>query len=240
MKKENEISGIEGRTNVFSVPEGYFAGLADEIMSHVHLSGCKKDAARGPYSIPAGYFDTVAGNILDKMKAGAATMESEASDENSGRLLASIGRGNTYMVPDLYFEQLPAQIIARTATAAPSKVISIRSLTRRWVSYASAAAVAGIMIVGAFMFTDNNEESPSGYYNNLRGIDVTKGVSDLSESEISTYLTAHPAVFDIKKGGATQNAEAAIQTSIQHISEEEINNYLKENWEPGENALKGI
>lgn len=235
---EDILENVKG-VNVYTVPEGYFNNLSEEVMSSILLESGKQFAQQGPFTIPDRYFEEFPSTLLAKLQALPGS-DSTPVDTAETNFLANIGKTNVYEAPAGYFEQLPGQLAAQVSVSGKVRVIPFRSITRRWISYASAAAVAGIMIVGAFLFTDNNQPTSSGYYKGLKSIDVKKGVSDLSESEIATYLSAHPAVFEIPAPTASQTAEASIQRSIKNISEEEISNYLQDSWEPGENSLKGI
>lgn len=239
MTNNNEdILGKVKGVNVFTTPEGYFNDLAAGIMSTIQLEAGRSSSQQGPYFIPDGYFDDLSSTILARLHA-LPDDQLSLVDTVTNDFLATVGKANVYEVPPGYFAQLPAQLTEQVMGAEKGKVFSFRSVTRKWFSYASAAAVAGVMVVAAFLFTDDNQQKPSTYYNGFKNIDVKKGVSDLSESEISTYLTAHPAIFEVPAPGAA-TAEAAIQRSIKTISEEEISTYLQENWEPGESPLKGI
>jgi hypothetical protein len=228
----NEVQGI----NVYTVPDGYFNSLADEIMSSIHLETGKQFAQQGPYTIPDRYFEDLSSTILTRLQAIPGNISTPVETENS--FLATIGKANVYEVPAGYFDQLPAQLVKQAGHPEKGKLVSLRSVTRRWVTYVSAAAVAGIMVVGAFLFTDNDQQNMPSYYSSFKNIDVKKGVSDLSESEISSYLSLHPALFEIP--APTRPVEGEIERSIKNISEEEISVYLQDNWEPGENPLKGI
>jgi hypothetical protein len=237
MNNNGDILNSVQEINVYTVPEGYFNNLADGIMSSIHLEAIKPLAQQVSYSVPDRYFEDLSATILARVQAIPGALSSPA-DTATTDFLSTIGKRNVYEAPAHYFDELPAQLVNRVNSSAKTKVVSLRTVTRNWLSYASAAAVAGIMVVGAFMFTDNNQQSASSYYNGFTNIDVKKGVSTLSESEIDTYLTAHPSLFEIP--APVRPVESDIQRSIKNISEEEITGYLQDNWEPGENPLKGI
>lgn len=247
MNNERDIWEEVQKGNVYTVPEGYFDNLGSEIMSSIFLESGKQDAQQGPYTAPDHYFQNLPAAILAKIAADPGSNTSFPVDtvenhlQTDELLLATISKANIYSVPPGYFEQLPSMVLGKTAGEEKGKVISFRSITRRWMPYAAAAAISGFMVLGALIFNDENpQQSSSAYYKNFNTIDVKKGVSDLSESEITGYLSTHPAVFDIRSTSTTRPVEAEIQRSIKYISEEEITDYLQDNWEPGENPLKGI
>ncbi|RXK83501.1 hypothetical protein ESB13_15525 [Filimonas effusa] len=245
MNKERDIWESVKNDNVYSVPEGYFDNLGSEVMSAIFLESGKRNAQQGTYTIPDHYFQDLPTAILAQLKANPGNISSpvETAEDHAlidNALLARVGNGHTYSVPQGYFEELPALLLTKASGKERPKVISLRSVTRRWMPYATAAALSGFMVLGAFIFSgDNAQQSSSQYYGNFNSIDVKKGVSDLSESEIAGYLNTHPAVYDLRNS-TTRPVEADIQRSIKHISEEEITDYLQDNWEPGESPLKGI
>jgi len=108
------IAGME-KTNVFSVPQGYFDGLADHI-----LGICKADESsiingfskEQQQEVPAGYFDNLANTIMARIKEA----ENETASEELRTLspaLFSIQNENVFEVPAGYFDTLSDKIVAR-------------------------------------------------------------------------------------------------------------------------------
>ncbi|MFZ8477712.1 hypothetical protein ACO1MN_15735, partial [Staphylococcus aureus] len=64
-------------------------------------------------------------------------------------LLLDIPRKPVYFAPEGYFEQFMVKPVQATA-----KVIKIPGW-RKVVSYTAAAAIAGVLVTGAFLYTDN-------------------------------------------------------------------------------------
>src|SRR3954465_14980045 len=65
------LAGME-KTNVFTVPEGYFEGLADHVlgMCKAEMPSIINDFSKQEHGeVPAGYFDNLADNIMAKIKA---------------------------------------------------------------------------------------------------------------------------------------------------------------------------
>lgn len=248
MNSERDIWEKVSRENVYTVPEGYFDNLSSDIMSTIILESGKQHAQQGPYTTPDNYFQSLPAAILAKLEAAdtgnvifppVETIENHLQTEET--LLATIGKANPYSIPPDYFEQLPVKVLSKATGEVRGKTVSMRSISRRWIPYAAAAAISGFMVLGALIFNnDGSQQSTSSHNKNFSAIDVKQGVSDLSESEINGYLSTHPAIFDIRSSSAAHPVEAEIQRSIKYISEEEITDYLQDNIEPGESPLKGI
>jgi hypothetical protein len=108
------LAGME-KTNIFTVPQGYFEGLADRM-----LNLCKAEepsilndlSKQQPQEVPAGYFDNLADTIMAKIKAA----ENETAAEELRTLspaLYSIQNENVFEVPAGYFDGLPDMIMAK-------------------------------------------------------------------------------------------------------------------------------
>src|SRR4051812_12196226 len=88
--------------NCYRVPDNYFEGFADEVMSKIHLPSTQL-----PYTTPAPtYFEGLAGTILNRIKSGGTIVEenNEVTRELTALspLVASIKKVNVYTVPANY------------------------------------------------------------------------------------------------------------------------------------------
>jgi hypothetical protein len=103
-------------TNPYQVPQGYFEGLADNILqqvkaSEVQLSPALQQANNNPYQVPQGYFDHLPAAILDRVKA---TTADNASDELEilSPLLSQIGKKMPFSTPAGFFDELGENAVA--------------------------------------------------------------------------------------------------------------------------------
>jgi hypothetical protein len=110
-----------------------------------------------------------------------------------------------------------------------AKVITLR-IARKWMQFAAAAVMAGILVTGAFLFTDDR----SGIEQTKNDIpDVSSEMNKVSEDELVTYLdnpehiVAAPAATSL----ATEAELADVKNNLHQLSDEELNQYLKENAE---------
>ena len=108
------IAGME-KANVFTVPQGYFDGLADHVLNLCkaeELSILNDLSKQEHREVPAGYFDNLADTIMAKIRAG----ESETAADELRALspaLYSIQGKHVFEVPAGYFDSLADTIIAK-------------------------------------------------------------------------------------------------------------------------------
>jgi hypothetical protein len=196
------------KTNVFSVPEGYFLTfdkqILERIKAHNPLIGGEKISPFMPASellseVPEGYFDSLPGIILRKIKRA----ESDNADEELKQLspmLYSIQNENVFSVPAGYFENLPNTII--DAVKPQAKIVALKKRSTIW-QYAAAAILAGVMAVSALWISNNASQQnlattkvntvPSyikeaSQYKNQQ--QINEGISNLSADDIIKYLQA--------------------------------------------------
>lgn len=139
---------------VFSVPEGYFEGLAATISAKIktgesvgaeaelrELSPLLASLPKAmPYSVPPLYFEQTA----------------EAAETGLG-ILAAAGKTVPYQIPDGYFEALPQRMLAK-ATAPTARVVPL--FGRTWMRVAAAATVCGALLFGGLRLL--NKEADTG------------------------------------------------------------------------------
>ncbi len=150
MKNENgiseELAGMGGflggysRKMPYSVPEGYFSGLADDL--HNNIQGLKKPeivpawSKALPYSVPNGYFEKLTGDIVSMAVASdgvpALSLDPSYSD-----------------VPPGYFEALPARILqlVKTHDKNVKKYPKLIPFKRRKTNNPIRWAAAAVMVI---------------------------------------------------------------------------------------------
>jgi|GEM_PF-859708 len=141
----------------FSVPEGYFDGLAANILAKVKgnensaqaelaelsplLAGIPKQT---PYSVPTSYFE-------ENLVGGITVLKEEES-----LVLKTIGKLLPYQVPTGYFDALPEQLLTKVAMP-KAKVVPLFS--RTWMRVATAAVIGGALFFGGYqLLSSNNSE----------------------------------------------------------------------------------
>lgn len=162
-----ELFGLESTLatatpqNIYLIPDGYFEGFADKVLSSIkaieaksateeisYLSPVLNNISKQiPYSIPAEYFDELGEKILIAVRSNEDYQTSKEELESLSPLLSGLNKQMPYSVPDGYFEKITSNIPSRKISEPETKIISLTH--RKWFRYAAAAVVIGfISMVG--------------------------------------------------------------------------------------------
>jgi hypothetical protein len=191
--------------NPFTVPEGYFNELEQQITSLVKLDELKKDAASEGFTVPENYFDELSAHIqsrikieevLDKDTAGhtvPAEYFENLSQQIQSRIMieeALCEPTEIFAVPQDYFEQLSQDILNKTVNQEDLKqeVIKKKGVVRQLFAsstfrYATAACIT--LAVGAtVLLTQNSAPAVENHNNSF----LHKSLSAIPVDEIKNYL----------------------------------------------------
>jgi hypothetical protein len=227
----NSIAGI-GNENCYRVPDNYFEYFAAEVMSKIQLPSTQL-----PLTPPTpAYFEGLTGNILNKIKSNGIIVEAqnEVTEELTAisPLVAGIKKENVYTVPAHYFANFKVAIPAAEKT----KVVAMRPPVR-WLRYAAAAAVIGILAISGMFLFKNNHTTGSDTFT------YTAPLASVSDAAITSYLKDSPADMDITAPAyddSNINAGSLAEQLLNDIPDSAIQEYLQENQTPGEKDIKGI
>ena len=143
--------------NIYSVPSGYFEGFSEQILDLIKanesLSSLPKEM---PFSVPAGYFDELDEKIMESIRRHSDYQTSKEELESISPLLSSLNKRPVYTVPKGYFENFKPGVEEKKET----KIVSITG--RRWLGYAAAAVIAGIILMVGVMTFDNSHKDSAG------------------------------------------------------------------------------
>ncbi|RYY70221.1 MAG: hypothetical protein EOO13_07230 [Chitinophagaceae bacterium] len=202
-----------------SVPEGYFDGLAANIMNRIKVAESSTEnsvdsisAIIGPignrniFTVPDGYFETLADSIMQRIsdETGSDVMR----ETNSiSPVLAAIGNKNVFRVPEHYFETL--SISRNTEISAPAKLV--RMTPRRAIlKYAAAAVITGLLATSAFFAFNKNENE--GELNAVVMKEAESIIDNKSfDKELASLNDADIVNFLESKG---QDVDAALVASL--------------------------
>lgn len=172
----------------------------------------KKDI-KSPNQVPEGYFEQFTEKMMERVYW-------EEELKAIAPSLLDISRKPVYTIPEGYFEQFTGKL-----PQVSTRVIKM-TVWRKMVSYAAAAAMAGVLITGAFLYTDHT--SSKGFdiaaYN---AINVSAEINKLPEEAIQQYLNNNVI------GGAghelnNEQIEVTPANTVESIGDEELANYLNE------------
>lgn len=228
------LAGI-GNANCYRVPDHYFDDFASEVLSKIQLP-----ATQMPFTQPSpSYFEGLAGEIMSKIKSNGIIVEEKSEVEKElatiSPLVAGIKKENVYTVPAHYFANFNVTI------PTPAQRTNVVGLHRpiRWMRYAAAAVVVGVVAVsGFFVFQSNNSA-----VENTPFAAVQKTLSAVSNDAIANYLNEIPADIDITPASYDDtkiNAGSLAEQLLNDISDSDIQKYLQENQQTGEKDIKGI
>jgi hypothetical protein len=210
--------------NLYTLPNGYFDALPEEILAKAkmeNLFGGVKDTL---YTAPNGYFNHLAESILEKAKLGNSSPNAVSEElESIAPLLNTISRKNIYSLPANYFDGLEGGIPVQQK----AKIIGF-SKWRKIINYAAAAVFVGVLGVGGIRYMQNASSNKN--FNAL--------LQKTSDDELKQILDANATA---SYAPVSVNADEQEEYSIfEGTSEEELQQYLKEQPETVEKANSGI
>lgn len=245
----NEISpllaSIQG-VNVFRVPDGYFASLAEDIQETVitlDLNDLKRQST-SLQEVPEGYFENLSSDILKKIKESETLSEDESISYPS---LAQCRGKNVYTLPDGYFEVLPGKIMHSIHRDAGAKVVP---LFRRQVFRVAVAAAITIGLILAVFFKYQPQSDHQSFavvnkhtvpfkdalkYNSEKAFD--NGIAALTDDQIIAYLMSHGDILDNDRLIQNTNVSGMPSTTDYLANDNALDQYLKtiSSGNPGQN-----
>ena len=112
LKELSAVVASIGKLNVFTVPEGYFEYLTNDIINGIKTeNGLLIPAvAKVNSDVPAGYFDSLADSILNKIKAH--DIEDAATEiQGLSPVLSALQNKNSFETPAGYFDTLTDNVL---------------------------------------------------------------------------------------------------------------------------------
>lgn len=214
LKEISPTVAAVGSGLTYRVPDGYFDVLAAAILNRIRTEGlsAKEElntlspllgglSKKSPYQVPEGYFE-------------------------SSPLLMQLRNKETYSVPEGYFDNLATNVLNKVHDRKPAKVISMNT-SRRFMRYAAAAVVAGVMAVaGWFYFANNSSQGISDPV--IAGVDGLSEDNKISDEEISKYLEAEtiPVATAVIFPENDEMSASDIKEMLSDVSDDELQQYL--------------
>jgi hypothetical protein len=218
------------RRNIYTVPSGYFLGLAERILTHVKLNSENStlSASELPFKVPQNYFEGLSNEILSKVRQQNTTRsEVEMELAEIAPLLNTISKTPVYTVPQGYFDNLKIR-----KDEGKARVVTM-SRTNRIIKYAAAATITGLVALGGLFYANNDKNDGSitadTQFNQQQ-------VKQLSDEEIVNYLDKNSVATDITQ--TNNNEEKQLIQYTKELTDEEILDYLKDNGESVETDSK--
>ena len=221
--KQDELRGLNSslpsdNKETFSVPDGYFDGLATAVLAKIksiESKGAAEEIAelspllaglprKMPYSVPEGFFESSLNDVPVLM-----------SDKEDSAVLTYIGKDLPYSVPDDYFDNLAGQVLA---IVAPKRAKVIPIVRRKWMRMATAAMVFGVIgLSGIVYFTGN--DSPK---------DPMAQIKTASTSDLDAFLKNTDANLLGSTTAQSPSKNNEVKEMLKNVPDNELNAFLSE------------
>lgn len=172
-----------------------------------------------PYSVDAQYFESLPEILLE---------QAQFADNH---IISNL----PYQVPPNYFDQLSTQLLnriaAETTVEAPiqkttAKIVRFNQV-KRWMSYAAAAILAGILITNAFLFTDKPNYSE---YEKYRTLDIPSTLNLVSDADLNNYIQNNSHTNGVEEMVVSESQSLPnLSENMELLSNENLDAYLQEN-----------
>jgi hypothetical protein len=219
--------------DIYSVPNGYFEGLAGIVLNRIkaleaanaaeeigYLSPMLSNISKQvPYTVPAGYFEKLDENLL-KNNFQENRDEQTASEEleTLSPLLSGLKKQMPYSVPQDYFEKLTTGINA-PVTKTETKIVSIGS--RKWFRYAAAAVITGVIVMAGFVITNKDKVDPGTNSHAW----VEKKLKKVSTEKIEEFIQL---TDEDKLVASTETKIQDVKELVKDVPENEIQSLLND------------
>ena len=220
----NSLLPFEKGPELYSVPAGYFEGFAQSVLQRLKLDSMSSSEEldemspflaslpkKMPFSLPDGYFNKTTEGLSEWVK-----------EESLPAFLQS-HKQMPYSVPDGYFEDLPG-IILKKINPGKAKVISISS-SPKWMRYAVAAMIAGIITVSSILYFGNNNQQIDPASESHEWV-ATK-LKNVPDKELDDFINA-TYINSTALANTSASNKTEVRNLLKDIPDSEINKFLEE------------
>jgi len=179
MEKMDWINDYEAlkqvsKANPFTVPAGYFDGLADRIASLKNSTAVNENNPNAGFTVPEGYFDELSANLKSRIAIDVALP----------------GADDGFTIPEGYFDELAANIQSRIAIEETvGNAEEGFAVPGGYFDELSANIQSRIAVEEALVGADNGFAVPEGYFNDL-------------SANIQSRIAIEEALADVQEGFA--------------------------------------
>ena len=224
LKDLNSGLPSSGDKNPYAVPEGYFEGLAGSILAKIKeqdapaaaeiaslsplLAGISR---KMPYSLPDQYFDK-----------GLQDLPYLIGEDPHSAILDLVERVTPYTVPTGYFANLPDQVLEKVAVNG-TKMVSVSRTGTRWMRWAAAAVVAGIISITGYFYLSHR----------TGGLDapqvLAREVKNVSTKELDDFIkTAGLTAASNETAQTTKSGAREVRKLLHDVSDKELDAFLNQ------------
>ena len=218
--------------NLYEVPDGYFEGLANQILNRIKaleastpneelefLSPVLHNISKEiPFMVPAGYFENLGERLIQGIREHADYQTSDEEISSLSPSLSSISKKSPYSVPAGYFDILNTAIENKKE----AKVISITN--RKWYRVAAAAVIVGVVAIGGLLFINPKQIDPNKNPQAWVKKNVNKNVSQEQLADFVSLAKGNENNIDLTDNIKTDE----IKELMIGVSEKEIQEFLND------------
>lgn len=209
--------------NPFGVPEAYFDGLSERIISGVHLEQLKEANPLGAFTVPENYFTELSNNIQSRITIEEAATEGEPMsvpanyfDELSSNIQSRIAieeavqnETESFNVPEGYFDNLTNQIQSRIALEeALAEELESFTVPQGYFEELSSNIQSRIALEENIGFESSAFEVPEGYFTNLQQ-NILSQTTEQQEAKVIQMPSQRGVVRKLVSSAAFKYASAA-------------------------------
>ena len=222
--------------NVFQVPEGYFEGLADQVIGRIraleakdageelaYLSPVLSNISRQmPYLVPVGYFEGLEARLMFGVRESNEYLTAKEELESISPLLSGLNKKMPYAIPEGYFDELNEKA---SIPAAKTRVRVISITRRKWFRYAAAAVVTGIIVLAGFIYfnryNQSGEKALAKFTKDVKKMNEAEKdnlIEDMNTGLKENYVVVTPDIKPVSD----------VKQLLQGISDEELKDFQEQ------------
>ena len=183
-----------------------------------------------PYKVPAGYFESLADQVLIRIRLENAASAKEELDIISP-FLSGLTKKMPFSTPEGYFESLAPGIekAGTDGNREPARVVKMFQ-PRKTFRLAAAAVTIGVISIAAWLFM----RQPAVHeYAAKADIEVQKElknkVSEISENELANFVETNTNITFSDSTSMVEIREEDVKLMLADISDQELEKFLDQN-----------
>jgi len=227
--------------NIYSVPEGYFDGLASQVINRIKaLEAINADeelkflsptlsvvSKQMPYSTPAGYFDGLDEKIMQTVRGSEDYQTAREELESISPLLSGLNKQMPFSIPQGYFEGISKEINNKLNNKTETKIVSITS--HKWLRYAAAAMITGLIVMAGFLLINNNINNERSFAKFEKTLN--KEIKKTSDKELNDFIQYTSAGLTGNEKVQT-NPKEEVKDLLKDVTDTELKKFLEETADP--------
>ncbi len=228
---ESDLANISTQ-NLYQLPEGYFEGLADQVLNRIkalEASSAEKElkilapaiigiSKENLFTVPEGYFDNLSEQLMQGIREHADYLTSDEEISSLSPLLSGIRKKSPYSVPAGYFDNLNTV----TKSNEVAKVISITS--RKWYRFAVAAVILAVVAIGGLLFINPKQIDPNINPQAWMKKNVNKTIPNEQLADFVALTKGNESNNNLSENIKTDE----IKNLMKDVSEKEIQEFLND------------